>query len=309
MILRAARTYARRMMLSAGIGFSQHACKAWILSGADPERVVEGLKKSRNRRTFERRMRLAGRILAHVGDEEGARRIFTELLEHNPAQPLWLKYATGVPAHDVIVLDRYGIAYCPMPKNASSSIKARMNYLMRGTNDVYAHRFFTNVYETSQTTDLPDLSDYFSFTVIRDPVERLLSYYQKNIIEEDSLARELENSRVREIMSTHPSIDEFVGQLESYIFYFDDAHHHTLPQSAYISTALPHLSRVYRISETDSIFSELSSRTQTDLTPTYLLKSNVNVEKLLPELSKTARDKLRAFYRVDYELLGPWLDP
>jgi hypothetical protein len=288
--------------------FSQHEFRARVLSGTDPVEVADQLQKQRNPKSHERRLRQAGLLLNRAGDTEGARRIYMELLERNPAQPLWLKYAAGVPAHDVILLEQYRIAYCPMPKNASSSIKARINFLMQGTNDVYSHRFFTNVYETSQTTVLPDLTNYYSFTVIRDPVERLLSYYQKNIIEEGTLARELEVNRARAILAARPSIEEFVARFESYAFYFDDVHHHTLPQSAYLRSVLPRLSRVYLISEADTIFEELSNRTGVDLEPTYLLKSSVGVRKLLPDLSTSARNKLDSFYREDYELLGPWLD-
>lgn len=307
MMLGAAGDRIHRLIRAARGDFAQHEYRARVLTGENPIPIAAELRKSVNSKTRERRMRQAALILEHAGQRGDARRVYSELLERNPAQPLWLKYAAGLPAHDVIMLDRYGIAYCPMPKNASSSIKARINFLMRGTNDVYSHRFFTNVYETSQITDLPDLKACFSFTVIRDPVERLLSYYQKNIIEEGTLERELENSRAPQIIATRPPIEVFVDQLESYIFYFDDVHHHTLPQSAYVASVLPKLTRVYRISETDAVFEELSRRTGVDLTPTYLLKSAVSVKQLLPELSDSAQNKLKAFYSPDYELLGPWL--
>jgi hypothetical protein len=307
-ILPAVRRFARRLKYSARVGFSPHGYRARVLSGEDPDAIVDQLVGAGRRRDGERRMRLAGRILERIGNEEGARRVYRELLENNAAQPVWLKYVLGARVHDVIVLDRYRIAYCPMPKNASSSIKARINYLMRGTHDVYSHRFFTNVYERSQTSELPDLRGYFSFTVVRDPVERLLSYYQKNVIEEGSLARELETNRADEIIPARPSIEEFVERLDCYIFYFDDVHHHTLPQSAYLRSALPHLSSVYRIEQTDALFEALSARTGVELAPTYLLKSTVDVKRLLPTLSVPARAKLEAFYREDYDLLGPWLE-
>ena len=250
--------YFRRLLDRARGVSSHHGYKERILGGLISRKTIAKLNNPHPHRTYERRMRLLGQILDHMGDKEEALTIFRELLKRNPAQPLWLKYALSAPAHDVVLLEQYRIAYCPIPKNASSSIKARLNFLMSGSNDVFSHRFFTNVYETSQTIDVPDLEHYFSFTVIRDPIERLLSYYQKNIIEEGSLVKELEINRAREIMPARPTLEEFIEQLSSYIFYFDDVHHHTLPQSAYITTTLQKMSRVsYQIHETDSIFREL----------------------------------------------------
>lgn len=307
MIFEAARDRAQRLIRTARGDFPQHDIRARILSGADPHDVARKLQRPGNPGTRERRLRQAGRILDYAGDRKLSQRIYSGLLDRNPAQPLWVKHAAGVPAHDVILLDEYRIAYCPIPKNASSSIKARINFLMRGTNDVYSHRFFTDVYETSQTAGLPDLAGYFSFTVVRDPVERLISYYQKNIMEEGTLARELEINRAKEVLPVRPSLSEFVAQLGDYIFYFDDVHHHTLPQAAYIKSVLPHLTRVYRISEVDSIFAELSSRTGAELDPTYLLKSSVGARDLLPHLGAPLRHKLTAFYDDDYELLAAWI--
>ena len=286
-----------------------HWYKEQILAGLKSRQSIGKLSNPRPQRTYERRMRLLGQILDHIGEKEEALNVFGELLKRNPAQPLWLKYAVNAPAHDIVLLDQYRIAYCPIPKNASSSIKARLNFLMNGSNDVFSHRFFTNVYETSQTIDVPDLGHYFSFTVIRDPIRRLISYYQKNIIEEGSLVKELEMNQAQEIMPTRPSLEEFVERLNSYIFYFDDVHHHTLPQSAYINTTLPQLSRVYQIHETDSIFRELSNLAGVDLSPTYLLKSNADTKELELQLSNAAVDKLRAFYCRDYTLLQRWLTP
>jgi hypothetical protein len=178
--------------------------------------------------------------------------------------------------------------------------------LLDRTRGVLPHHWF-NVYETSQTIDVPDLEHYFSFTVIRDPIGRLISYYQKNIIEEGSLVKELDMNRAQEIMPTRPSLEEFIKRLRSYIFYFDDVHHHTLPQSAYINTTLPELSRVYQLHETDSIFRELSDLTGVNLSPTYLLKSNTGTKELQLRLGDSAADKLRRFYSQDYKLLQRWL--
>jgi hypothetical protein len=300
-------TYVRRLLDRARGVSSHHWYKEQILGGQLSRKTIAKLNNPRPHRSYERRMRLLGRILDHMGDKEEALTLFRGLLKRNPAQPLWLKYAVRAPAHDVVLLDQHHIAYCPIPKNASSSIKARLNFLSSGSNDVFSHRFFTNVYETSQTIDVPDLEHFFSFTVIRDPVERLLSYYQKNIIEEGSLVKELELNRAREIIPTRPTPEEFVEQLSSYIFYFDDVHHHTLAQSAYLKTTLRKLSRVYQIHETDSIFRELSNLTGVNLSPTYLLKSNTGTKELLLRLSDSAVDKLRVFYSQDYELLQRWL--
>ena len=307
MLRETAEKHVRWFLHRARGDFSHHWYKERILKGEDYRQTIESLIKPRHHRMYERRMRLAGQTLDYVSEKEQAQKIFNDLLERNAAQPLWLKYAAGAPAHDIIVLDQYRIAYCPMPKNASSSIKARLNYLMSGDNEVYSHRFFTNVYETSQTTALPALENCFSFTVIRDPVERLVSYYRKNIIELGSLAKELELNQANEIMPTRPTLEDFVAKLKAYIYYFDDVHHHTLPQCAYIKTALPKLSRIYQIHETDSIFRELSTLTRIDLRPTYLLKSEIDTREIIAQLNDATLHTLRAFYAQDYSLLARWL--
>ena len=212
--------FVRRLLHRTRGVLTHHWYKEQILAGLKPRQTIVKLNNPRPHRTYERRMRLLGRILDHIGEKEEALNIFGELLKRNPAQPLWLKYAVNAPAHDVVLLDQFRIAYCPIPKNASSSIKSRLNFLMSGSNDVFSHRFFTNGYETSQTIDVPDLEHDFSFTIIRDPIGRLISYYQKNIIEEGSLVKELEMNRAQEIMPTRPSLEDFIERLGSYIFYF-----------------------------------------------------------------------------------------
>lgn len=140
-----------------------------------------------------------------------------------------------VPVARAFVDDERKILYIPIPKCASSTIKNYLSYgLTQETHKEAVHRKMLEYYRFVTPGDLQTrYGDYFKFAVVRDPVDRVASYYSRNIT---TGAIRRSGYRVRKFrgIPTMPSAEEFVEHFDKYRQYFLGVRHHTDKQIKYI---------------------------------------------------------------------------
>lgn len=167
-------------------------------------------------------------------DSKKAKTFAKKAISINKNEPLWVYYIARI---EKTYLEKLhdGIYLTSIPKNASTSLKSMIIERFHNDKNVNPHSIFgnpffkTNDYE--KETDKNDLK----LISIREPLERFISYYNKNIIEEKSLQEELLfTDKKKEFgLDLTPSLDSFINKLNVYCYMFNDVLHHILPQSAY----------------------------------------------------------------------------
>ena len=224
----------------------------------------------------------------------------------------------GIPGFAIhrIHLERFGLCYIPIPKNACSSIKHALyeiefdrpfDYAYHGEwgyadiHDYYKKRpgAFTSAENLRQKTGQE------IFAVIRDPVKRLISCYRNRVVD----LKDLEKSRIvleHDGLPVEPDINTFILNLEHYRSRNKIIEHHSRPQSDFLDDSLDYLDCIFRISELDELKSMLRK---------YRPGLEMRAEKSggpsfgLADLSREALDKAVSFYERDYQLLSEYYSP
>lgn len=246
---------------------------------------------------------LQGAIYDLIGEIQLAKEHYKQAVVTDNTQPLWVKRAAGKPVYSMIHLPEWKMAYFPMPKCASSSIKSLLVKIESDQDLVFAHPCYENPYKSTQAYTELDLQKDYCFVVIRDPIERFLSYYQKNIIEEDSLVKESKNLGFDSGLNNKPNLNEFVEQLEHYIFAFDDVRHHTLPQYAYLADVLDNIQDYYVLHDLPKLHKKLNDWMGKPLLLSHLMESKKKIVADTQSLSRDMLNKLTLFYADDMALL------
>ena len=244
-----------------------------------------------------------GAALIKLGEKKLARDMFEAAINLDPTQPLWVYYGALKQAFDIIGVETYKIAYSPIPKCASSTIKSVFYQLETGQNTVNPHPYYNNPFFKTQQKSLKDYQDYYKFVVIRDPIKRFLSYYSKNIINSQSLVNHYGGKSFAFGLDCIPNINFFIDNLEDYIYAFIDVRHHTLCQSAYLGESLDKYDFVCKLEDFSNLTKKLNDMIDEQLEFPVLMKSKENIANHFPSLSLESLQKLVKFYQKDYDLL------
>jgi len=179
--------------------------------------------------------RLHGKYLLFIKrDITSARKSLRKACALNPNEPAWVKYFANMHVNYYEKLPG-GILYTAIPKNGSTTIKTYCARL-QNMDEEEAHDLYGNPYFSANLIDQETANCSKKMVILRDPVDRFLSYHNKNILESDSLAYEIGRPGLTEFygLMLKPAISEFAEQVWKYAFCFDDVLHHILPQCAYI---------------------------------------------------------------------------
>ncbi|MEJ2622688.1 MAG: sulfotransferase family 2 domain-containing protein, partial [Candidatus Thiodiazotropha sp.] len=169
------------------------------------------------------------------------------------------------------VLDKHKIAYFSIPKSASTSMKLVLYFLKHGkewTGDPdRVHPQFPT-YPISDE-DFQAVQDYWKFTIVRDPISRLLSSYGNRVHFHSDIVRDaaprLQDKLIfllfRNELSLRPKYDDYFINLKKYQELSYSIWHHTTSVSTFIGSDLSRLSRIYRIEDIPNLENELTVRT------------------------------------------------
>jgi len=204
----------------------------------------------------------------------------------------------------VVVLPKYGIAYFPMRKVASTSVKDALRRICDAPGEYHA------TFGVPMSARQRRLAQgHFKFTIVRDPIARILSCYGNRVVHHRDLSVTLLDRTAARLFgrSPEPGIDEFCRYLRSYRALNDKIRRHTRPQYVSLGEDLGFFDAVYTISELDTLASDLTTRTGRDIGFDRLQTAGPKFSAA--DLSPAARRSLLEFTRRDYDLLGDFFRP
>lgn len=244
------------------------------------------------------------------GNVDAAKENYKLAINIDSAQPLWVYYGAKITRHDLVIDKSNKLLFAPIPKCASSSVKSFILKHTKNLDTINPHKFYENPFFNTRDIDHNQYNYYYKFTIIRDPIERFLSYYNKNIMQENSLVNNASaNNRYMFGLDTKPEINFLVENFHRYAFVFNDFRHHTLPQSAYLNELLDYLDDVFTLDDLNILNKKLSKKlgVVSQQMP-QLMKSNKTIENLYPYISHKTLEKLFRLYEKDYNLLSNYIN-
>ncbi|MEY8879920.1 sulfotransferase family 2 domain-containing protein [Donghicola sp. XS_ASV15] len=206
-----------------------------------------------------------------------------------------------------IVLDKFNIAYFSVPKVACTSLK-RMFYFAESGEDfkpffrngkkIYVHKLYPCT--AFSKIDSMKIQSYFKICVVRDPVSRFLSCYSNRVQHHWDLAKgKLSDVAVTSGALPNPSLEDFVDRIELYRRYSHSIWHHTNSQCFFLGREKDFYSKVYTMSELDTLRCDMSSITKMNLELPHVQKGGKKLNQSV--LSSNAKEKIRKMYDVDYQ--------
>ena len=190
--------------------------------------------------------------------------------------------------------------YYPAPKNASTTLRTVYfeiengfpfrNFSINGQN-VTLFSLFRHV-ERFKKVPIP--TDYEVLTVVRDPIQRFLSFYKWAVIDNNG-----------EFTQTI-EINDFVADFETLLTHSGKVRWHLLPQWVFTGKDLSFYHHIFRAERMDVLQSYLSERANRHIALPHVNSSSGPKENTLTPKS---RAKLRDIYREDYALLRDFYTP
>lgn len=177
--------------------------------------------------------RIACKLSIFVGYSGFAKDIANRIILRNADSPLWIYSCAHRSGHGSYIEFR-DFTFIPIPKNASSTVCAAWVKEKFQEETINPHAYFNNPYfstmKISQATANKPI-----VAIIRDPYQRLASYFNGNILKRKSLKEWTGNQDSYMGLSTVPSWKEFIQDFPRYNYTFPDVHHHCLEQFRYLN--------------------------------------------------------------------------
>lgn len=216
------------------------------------------------------------------------------------------------------ICDRYNLAYFSIPKAASTSMKMVLYSLEHDTpwtqDPDKVHPTFPT--HRVKPADFEAARPYWRFTILRDPVSRLLSAYGNRVKHHRDIQRDVAKQGRRQkilfrlknpFLNLQPTANAFYENLPTYQKASHSIWHHTTSVSHFIGSDLSFFNAVYRIKDIHELEQELSRKTSRKI---ELPREQTAGEKItLDMLSARARQSVLEHTRADYDLLKDYFTP
>lgn len=215
------------------------------------------------------------------------------------------------------VSQRHGLAFFSVPKSASTSMKMVLYELEHGRPWIdepdRVHPQFPTYPITEK--DFTDTKGFWRFTIIRDPVARLLSSYGNRVHHHQDIARAVVRRHRDRLMfqlrnpglRLYPNPGAFFRDLARYQEISYSIWHHTVSVSTFIGTDLSRFDAIYRVDDLPELEAELSRRTGHAIA---LPREQTAGRKITLEmLPRPVRRAVLEHTRADYDLLRRYYTP
>ncbi|TGP52467.1 hypothetical protein EN873_14385 [bacterium M00.F.Ca.ET.230.01.1.1] len=204
------------------------------------------------------------------------------------------------------------VTYYPVPKSGTSSVKYALMALGGGQaaladpdNEVHGHLF------TSWVDPFVPVYDGLGgkFTIVRDPLERLLSAYSSRILDINVLTRSSAKAEMLEAfgLPTDPDLDTFILNVEKYSACSWEIRFHVASPRHFVGSSLFLFEHVFRFEEMDKVEAFLSSVSGRKISMPRLQSARNRISPA--DLSPVALAKAMRFCRYDYAFLVDYYDP
>lgn len=206
----------------------------------------------------------------------------------------------------VIAIDTFKLAYMAVPKAACTSVKAMLAEIDPNVtlpppeerNDLTYHALYQT--RRFRTDRFKRHKDAFRFTVVRDPIRRLISVYTNRVVG----LRDLHNSRKlvrRGTLPLDPDPDTFFQNLATYRRLSSVIRHHALPTWLFTGDDLGVYDRVFRTDQMAELAGILSERAGRAIPVERANSSGIRLD--FEELAPKTRDMLVPILRKEYAFL------
>lgn len=199
------------------------------------------------------------------------------------------------------------LAYFPLPKAANTSVKLALYELAFGRPYGVAAGLPANIhhYEPWRTApfgpqSLAATEGLLRFSVVRDPIDRLLSAYVHRVLMRDAVSEE-KLARRGAGLPAEPDLSTFVDNLETYRELSRGVRHHTAPLVEFLGPDPAVYARLFGIGDMGRLQAWLSEVAGRDIVIPHRMASDR--DKAREELTPAQVARLRAFYSDDYRFL------
>ena len=208
----------------------------------------------------------------------------------------------------VIRVDAHQIAYMAVPKAACSSIKAALGSvdptLDRRDATAFEQKEVHQIYPTQRFRmhRWDRVQDHFRFTVVRDPLKRLLGVYTNRVQELGELYNCRKIKRARVDLPADPDPDFFFQNLCDYIAISSSIKHHALPTLVFTGQDFALYTKVYRTSDLSALAGDLGTQVGRNVVIPHFNSSAspLTLDSLAPETHRV----LAAHLAAEYDHLG-----
>ena len=213
------------------------------------------------------------------------------------------------------LVPRYHISFFSIPKAASTSIKLSLYKLQEGVDwqgdPDTIHRYF--VTHPVKSVDFLLSNEFYKFTVIRDPIKRLISSYDNRVNHHKDIAKDVRKKFGSEAafkkkhpdLSIFPDIDDYFVNLRKYQKLSYRIWYHTVSAVKFTGNDLSYFDDVYAVSNLDQLESHLSALT--GQTVKFQKVQEAGRRFTFNSLSKQAKRTIRKQTKSDYEFFSSFL--
>ncbi len=245
--------------------------------------------------------RIQARFYLFEGREGDAATIIKEILPKVWTPGSWELALVRSGACRAKVLKKQKVLYFPLRKCGSTSLLNMMKILTgEDARGEHVHQEDDTRKPVNLATMGADYPGYFSCTAVRDPIDRLLSYFHGNIVGRDHLMVEYGGKTEFYGLPTKPGLDYFLVNFVRYRQVFISVRDHTEPLVSSIGANPAVFNWIGGLGQLSDLAAKLSAHAGIELP---LLQDMVSAEKP----GKVAHDMpiaVQALYAEDYEAYG-----
>gem|GEM_PF-6463403 len=249
--------------------------------------------------------RLKSRLLVLEGREAEASVILARILPDVVEPGFWELALTGSARSFVRKAKHHGLLYFPAPKCGSTSIRNMINIL---DGDASVGEYVHDQPDRYELVDHAHMNaefpDHKKLVIVRDPIERVRSYYFGNIEERDQLKIDVDGRDSFYGLSTKPTYDEFLDRFMDYRRVFITVRHHTEPVTSYAGADATMFDKVGSVKKLADVTEYLSDLTGISLPLVHDMQTKASKTK--PVGFSVAEQSLQKFYARDYSAFGDW---
>lgn len=206
---------------------------------------------------------------------------------------------------------QFKIAYFPVPKTASTSLKHAFYQLEHG-------KQFENAKDSDSILGIHDgnfgtrsfykidhtrYEDYSRIAIIRDPVQRIISAYQHRVLREYELSEDRIDMDLASALGVtpNPSRSMFLCNIEKYRLLSKAIKHHTDPFTDFLGHDLSYFTDVVKIGKVGGLAAQIEALTGRKFEIEHHQKGNE--KPMVLRMGRPARDALLSYCAGDYALM------
>lgn len=229
--------------------------------------VQEGLEQSGHPRF----KRFYGRLLVHQGRDDAASEVLTAIIEQIYDPGDW-EIALVEGWSKAFLYEQGQFAHFPIPKCGSTSVRNLFVQLLgREPMGEGAHDYMKPYY---QSFSRDEKEGWLKTLLVRDPIQRVRSFYHGNICGRDALVKDTGGRDHFYGLPTKPSYDLFIARLEDYRRVFVPVRQHLLPITQLVGEDKDYFDWVGKVEDISKLSKFISDHLGRELKPTHDMKSS-----------------------------------